>query len=306
MQIAVLVPCYNEEGAIAQVVADFRVALPGAAIYVYDNNSSDRTIDVARAAGAIVRREPLQGKGNVVRRMFADVDADVYVLVDGDATYHAASAPAMIQRLVDDNLDMVVGTRLKTEAEGAFRSGHEWGNHALTGLVAWLFGGQFRDMLSGYRIFSRRFVKTFPALATGFETETELSVHAAALNMPVTEMETPYFARPAGTQSKLNTYRDGFRILGAALKLAKDERPMFIFGSIGVLLVLLSLGLGIPVILTFLETSLVPRLPTAVLAAALMGLASLSIAAGIILDGVSNGRRETKRLHYLAHGPVRT
>ena len=306
MNIAILIPCYNEEGAIAQVVADFKAALPTATIYVYDNNSADRTVQVARSAGAVVRREPLQGKGNVVRRMFADVSADVYVLVDGDATYHAASAPSMIERLVDDNLDMVVGTRLKTEAHGAFRSGHQLGNHVLTGLVAWLFGGQFKDMLSGYRVFSRRFVKSFPALATGFETETELSVHAASLHMPVAEMETPYFARPEGTQSKLNTWRDGFRILSAAFKLAKDERPMFIFGIIGAILVLISLGLAIPVLLTFAETGLVPRLPTAVLAAAVMMLASLSFAAAIILDSVSNGRRELKRLHYLAHGPVGT
>ena len=273
-------------------------------VYVYDNNSADRTGAVALAAGAVVRREPLQGKGNVMRRMFADIDADVYVLVDGDATYHAASAPGMIDLLVDENLDMVVGTRLKTEEQGAFRSGHEFGNHLLTGLVAWLFGGSFRDMLSGYRVFSRRFVKTFPALATGFETETELTVHAAALHMPVMEVETPYFARPAGTESKLNTWRDGFRILCAAFKLAKDERPLFIFGSIGLLLIMLSLALSVPVLLTYLETHLVPRLPTAVLSAAIMGLASLSLAAGIILDGVSNGRREIKRLHYLAYGPV--
>lgn len=304
MNIAILIPCYNEEGAIAQVVADFKAALPGSVVYVYDNNSADRTGPVALAAGAVVRRERLQGKGNVMRRMFADIDADVYVLVDGDATYHAASAPGMIDLLVAENLDMVVGTRLKSEEQGAFRSGHQFGNHLLTGLVAWLFGGSFKDMLSGYRVFSRRFVKTFPALATGFETETELTVHAASLHMPVMEVETPYFARAAGTESKLNTWRDGFRILCAAFKLAKDERPMFIFGTIGLILIVLSLALAVPVLLTYLETRLVPRLPTAVLSAAIMGLASLSLVAGIILDGVSNGRREIKRLHYLAHGPV--
>ena len=304
MKIAVLIPCYNEEGAIAQVVHDFHAALPTAIIHVYDNNSSDRTIEVAQQAGAVVRREPLQGKGNVVRRMFADIDADVYVLVDGDATYHAASAPTMIERLVDENLDMVVGTRLKTEEQGAFRSGHQFGNHLLTGLVAWLFGGRIKDMLSGYRVFSRRFVKTFPALATGFETETELTVHAASLNMPVLEVETPYFARPEGTESKLNTWSDGFRILVAAFKLAKDERPLFVFGVIAFLLAALSLIIAAPILVTFVETHLVPRLPTAVLAAAIMGLSSLSLVAGIILDGVSNGRRESKRLHYLAYGPV--
>jgi len=304
MRIAVLIPCYNEEGAIAQVVGDFHQALPGATVYVYDNNSKDRTVEVAAHAGVVIRRESRQGKGNVVRRMFADVDADVYVLVDGDATYHAASAPAMIDRLVTESLDMVVGTRLHTQEEGAFRSGHQWGNRMLTGLVAWLFGVQVKDMLSGYRVFSRRFVKTFPALANGFETETELTVHAASLTMPVVEVETPYFARPDGTESKLRTYSDGFRILIAAFRLAKDERPLFVFGVIALLMALISLGLAAPILVTFVETHLVPRLPTAVLAAAIMGVAALSLVAGIILDGVGNGRRESKRLHYLSYGPV--
>jgi glycosyltransferase involved in cell wall biosynthesis len=306
MRIAVLIPCYNEEGAIAQVVGDFRRALPAATIYVYDNNSADRTGIVAAQAGAVVRIEPMQGKGNVVRRMFADIEADVYVLVDGDATYHADSARKMIDRLVTENLDMVVGTRLKTVEFGAFRSGHQLGNHLLTGLVAWLFGGTFKDMLSGYRVFSRRFVKTFPALATGFETETELSVHAAALKMPVTEMETPYFARPEGTESKLDTWKDGVKILLAAFKLAKDERPMFVFGIVGLVFVLISVGLGLPLIITFIETHLVPKLPTAILAAAFMGLAFLSFVTGIILDGVSSGRREFKRLQYLMYPPVKS
>lgn len=301
MTIAVLIPCYNEEGAIAQVVRDFRAALPGAVIYVYDNNSADRTTEVARAEGAVVRTESRQGKGHVVRRMFADIDADVYVLVDGDATYHAASAPRMIERLVTENLDMVVGTRLHTDDPQAFRAGHHFGNRLLTGIVAWLFGGGFRDMLSGYRVFSRRFVKTFPALADGFETETELTVHAASLNMPVSEVETPYFARPEGTESKLRTYSDGFNILLAAFKLAKDERPIFVFGLGFALLAAISLGLAIPVVFTFMETGLVPRLPTALLATGTMVLAFLSLAAGVILDGVSTGRRELKRLAYLQY-----
>jgi glycosyltransferase involved in cell wall biosynthesis len=301
MTVAVLIPCYNEEGAIAQVVREFRVALPEAVVYVYDNNSTDRTVEVARAEGAVVRSEPRQGKGNVVRRMFADIEADVYVLVDGDATYHAASAPRMVERLCAENLDMVVGTRLGTDDPEAFRSGHHFGNRLLTGIVAWLFGGGFSDMLSGYRVFSRRFVKTFPALANGFETETELTVHAASLNMPAAEVETPYFARPEGTESKLRTYSDGFNILIAAFKLAKDERPIFVFGLGFLFLALVALGLAVPVVVTFMETGLVPRLPTALLATGTMLLAFLSLAAGVILDGVSSGRRELKRLAYLRY-----
>ncbi len=301
MTIAVLIPCYNEEGAIAQVVREFRIAVPEAAIYVYDNNSTDRTIEVARAEGAVVRSERRQGKGNVVRRMFADIEADIYVLVDGDATYHAASAPAMIELLRTENLDMVVGTRLGTDDPEAFRAGHHFGNRLLTGIVAWLFGGGFSDMLSGYRVFSRRFVKTFPALADGFETETELTVHAASLDMPVAEVETPYFSRPEGTQSKLRTYSDGFNILIAAFKLAKDERPIFVFGMGFLALALISLGLAVPIVITFMETGLVPRIPTALLATGTMLLAFLSLAAGIILDGVSSARRELKRLAYLRY-----
>lgn len=266
MQIAVLVPCYNEELTIAQVVKDFRSALPSASIYVYDNNSTDRTVVVARAAGAIVRTEPLQGKGNVVRRMFADIEADVYVMVDGDATYHAPSAPAMIRRLVDENLDMMVGSRLQSKEDAAFRAGHHFGNRMLTGTVARIFGNRFADMLSGYRVFSRRFVKSFPALSRGFETETELAVHALTLRMGVGEIETPYGARPPGSTSKLNTYRDGFRILGTIIVLLKEERPMAFFSAIATLLMLASVLLAAPVVLTFMETGLVPRLPTALLA----------------------------------------
>lgn len=301
MKVAVLIPCYNEDLAVAKVVHDFRAALPQAAIYVYDNNSKDRTVAVAREAGAIVRTEQLQGKGNVVRRMFADIEADVYVMIDGDATYHAPSAPPMIAKLIDENLDMVVGTRLHTEEAGAFPAGHQFGNRLLTGTVAWLFGDRFGDMLSGYRVFSRRFVKSFPALAKGFETETELTVHALALRMPVAEVETPYFARPVGSVSKLNTYRDGWRILITIIKLTKEERPLFFFSTIFAIFAALAIVLAVPVMLTYMETGLVPRFPTAILATGIMLLGFLSLASGFILDNVKHGRRETKRLHYLQY-----
>lgn len=301
MKIAVLIPCYNEEHSVEQVVRDFRAALPEAAIHVYDNNSRDRTVELARAVGAIVRSEPQQGKGNVVRRMFSDIEADVYVMVDGDATYHAPSAPKMVAKLVEENLDMVVGTRLHSEETGAFRAGHQLGNHLLTGFVAWLFGDRFQDMLSGYRVFSRRFVKSFPAMSKGFETETELVVHALSLSMPVAEIETPYFARPPGSVSKLNTYRDGWRILMTILTLLKRERPLALFGSIFGALALLALILAEPVLATYVQTGLVPRFPTAILATGIMILAFLSLTAGIVLDTVTHGRREIKRLHYLGH-----
>jgi glycosyltransferase involved in cell wall biosynthesis len=297
--VAVLVPCYNEEAAVAAVVRDFRAALPDAAIYVYDNNSRDRTVEVARAAGAIVRTEPLQGKGNVVRRMFADIEADVYVLVDGDATYHAASAPIMVDKLLAERLDMVVGCRKDSE-EAAYRAGHRFGNALFTGSVARLFGNRFTDILSGYRIFSRRFVKSFPALATGFEIETELTVHALELRMPIAEMDTPYGARPAGSQSKLSTYRDGFRIMRMMMALFKDERPLQCFSIVFGVLAALSLALALPVIRTYMETGLVPRFPTAILATGIMLLGFLSLTCGFILDTVTHGRREMKRLSYLS------
>lgn len=297
-RIAVLVPCYNEEAAIAKVVADFKAALPGAIVYVYDNNSKDRTVEVARAAGAVVRQEPLQGKGNVVRRMFADIDADVYVMVDGDDTYHAASAPDLVRKLVDEKLDMVNGARV-TQIEAAYRPGHRFGNVLLTSLVTMVFGRRTNDMLSGYRVFSRRFVKSFPALAGGFETETELTVHALELRMPLAEVETPYKDRPPGSVSKLSTYKDGFRILWMITRLVKEERPMQFFGIAAAMLAVLALALGIPVVVTFMETGLVPRLPTAVLSTGLIILSFLSLACGFILDTVTRGRREMKRLRYL-------
>ena len=298
--IAVLLPCYNEEAAVAQTIAGFRAALPDAAIYVYDNNSSDRTREVAAAAGAIVRCERMQGKGHVVRRMFADVDADIYVMADGDATYDAASAPALIARLLDEQLDMVVGARVG-EAVEAYRRGHRFGNRLLTGMLARLFGRSFGDILSGYRVFSRRFVKSFPVLSTGFEIETEISVHALELKMPVAEVETPYFARPEGSQSKLSTYGDGWRILRTIVTLYRIERPLLFFGAIGALFAALAVILAIPLIVTYAHTHLVPRFPTAILATGLMILAFLNGFAGLILDTVVRGRREVRRLAYLAH-----
>jgi glycosyltransferase involved in cell wall biosynthesis len=299
MRIAVLVPCFNEEAAVATVVADFRKALPSADIFVYDNNSSDRTVAVARGAGALVRSERRQGKGHVVRRMFADVDADIYVLVDGDATYDAASASRMIERLLSDHLDMVVGFRVD-QVESAYRLGHRAGNRMLTGFLSSVFGQTFKDILSGYRVFSRRFVKSFPVLSDGFEIETELSVHALELALPVAEIETPYYARPEGSFSKLNTWRDGSRIFGTILKLYRSEKPLRFFTAIGVFLTLVSIGLAIPVIATYLEEGLVPRLPTAVLSMGLMILAVLSVSSGLVLDTVTRGRREMKLLAYLS------
>jgi glycosyltransferase involved in cell wall biosynthesis len=303
MRLAVLVPCFNEEAAVATVVSDFRKALPAAKIYVYDNNSSDRTAAVAREAGAEVRSERRQGKGHVVRRMFADIDADIYVLVDGDATYDAPSAPRMVERLVDEHLDMVVGLRID-HAVAAYRRGHRTGNRMLTGFLSSVFGQAFKDILSGYRVFSRRFVKSFPVLSDGFEIETELTVHALELAMPVAEIETPYYARPEGSVSKLNTWRDGFRILGTILKLYRSEKPLRFFVVIGTFLALVSFGLAVPVIITYLEEGIVPRLPTAVLSTGLMIVAVLSVSSGLVLDTVTRGRREMKLLAYLSQPPV--
>jgi len=298
LNIAVLIPCYNEEAAIADVVHDFRQALPRARIYVYDNNSRDSTIAVAKAAGATVRTEPLQGKGNVVRRMFADIEADVYVLVDGDATYDAATAPAMIRCLLDEQLDMVNGQRV-TAIREAYRPGHRWGNRMLTGIVRWIFGDRFRDMLSGYRVFSRRYVKSFPSLANGFEIETELTVHALHLRMPTAEIATPYKDRPAGSASKLSTFKDGFRILWMIVKLIKNEKPIPFFSVIAGLFATGSVVLMLPVLAEFLTTGLVPRLPTAVLSMSMMILGFLSLSCGLILDTVTRGRCELKRMRYL-------
>ena len=301
LRVAVLVPCFNEEAAIATVIKDFRAALPQATIYVYDNNSTDRTAEIARAAGATVRREMHQGKGNVVRRMFADIDADVFVLVDGDATYDAPSVTAMIARLLDEHLDMVVAARTDPEA-AAYRPGHQTANRLFTAFVGSVFKATFSDILSGYRVFSRRFVKSFPVLSRGFEIETELTVHALELELPVAEMPTPYYARPAGSASKLSTWRDGLRILTTIIRLYRSERPLAFFSGIGVTLAAASLVLAVPIVVTFLERGVVPRLPTAVLSTGLMLVAFLSIASGLILDTVTRGRREMKLLAYLAQG----
>src|SRR5437868_15593 len=299
MRVAVLVPCFNEEATVATVVHDFRKALPGCEIFVYDNNSSDRTIAKAREAGAEVRRERRQGKGHVVRRMFADIDADVYVLVDGDATYDAASAPRMIDALVSDHLDMVVGLRVD-QVQAAYRLGHRTGNRILTDFLSSTFGEAFKDILSGYRVFSRRFVKSFPVLSDGFEIETELVVYALELSLPVAEIETPYYARPEGSFSKLNTWRDGLRILGTMLKLYRAERPLRFFGAIGIFLAVVAIILAIPIVITFVETGLVPRFPTAILSMGLMIMAMLSVSSGLVLDTVTRGRREMKMLAYLS------
>lgn len=301
-RVAVLIPCYNEAATIAQVVGDFHAALPGAVVYVYDNNSTDGTGEAASAAGAVVVRETRQGKGHVVRRMFRDIDADVFVLVDGDATYDAASLPKLIGEL-DAGADMVVAARVSQDS-AAYRRGHQFGNRTLTGFVAAVFGKELRDMLSGYRVMSRRFVKSFPALSTGFEIETELTVHALELDLPISEIDTPYFARPAGSVSKLNTWRDGARIMSTILHLYRSERPLIFFAVVGALLAALSVLLAVPVVVTYVETGLVPRIPTAVLSTGLMILAFLSIAVGFVLDTVSQGRRELKLLAYLAQPPV--
>jgi len=299
LRIAVLLPCYNEEAAIGQTVAGFRAALPDATIYVYDNNSRDRTREVAGAAGAVVRAERMQGKGNVVRRMFADVEADVYVMADGDATYDAAAAPELVSRLVGEQLDMVVGAR-RSEVEEAYRRGHRFGNRLLTGMLARIFGRTFTDILSGYRVFSRRFVKSFPALSRGFETETEISVHALELAMPVAEVVTAYGARPEGSHSKLSTYRDGWRILRTILHLFRIERPVLFYGGFAALLAAAAVVLAIPLVVTYAQTHLVPRFPTAIFVTGLMIVAVISFAVGLILDTVVRGRREVRRLAYLA------
>ena len=299
-RIAVLLPCYNEEAAIADTIAGFRTALPDATIHVYDNNSADRTVELARAAGAVVQTERQQGKGHVVRRMFADIDADVYVMADGDLTYDPKAAPEMVRMLLADQLDMVVGTR-QHEAAEAYRGGHVIGNRLFTGLLSGLFGRSFTDIFSGYRVFSRRFAKSFPVLSAGFEIETEMSVHALELRMPVGEIETAYGARPEGSASKLSTYRDGWRILRTIGTLYRVERPVLFYGGIGLLLLLAALLLAVPLVMTYLDTGLVPRVPTAILVTGMTIVAVLCLFAGLILDTVTRGRREVRRLAYLAH-----
>ena len=300
LRIAVILPCHNEEAAVAETVAGFRAALPSATIHVYDNNSRARTVELARAAGAVVRSERQQGKGHVVRRMFADVDADIYVMADGDLTYDPKAAPEMVRMLVEEQLDMVVGTR-QHEAAEAYRGGHVLGNRMFTGLLARLFGHSFTDIFSGYRVFSRRFVKSFPVLSEGFEIETEISVHALELRMPVGELVTAYGARPEGSASKLSTYRDGWRILKTIATLYRVERPVLFYGGIAALLMLAAIVLAAPLLITYLDTGLVPRFPTAILATGMVIVAVLSFFTGLILDTVTRGRREMRRLAYLAY-----
>jgi glycosyltransferase involved in cell wall biosynthesis len=298
-KVAVILPCYNEEAAIGATVSGFRAALPNATIYVYDNNSSDRTVEVAAKAGAIVRSERQQGKGHVVRRMFADIDADIYVMADGDLTYDPKAAPAMVDLLLAEQLDMVVGTRRHEEKE-AYRGGHVLGNKLFTGLLSGLFGRSFSDIFSGYRVFSRRFVKSFPVLSSGFEIETEMSVHALELRMPVGEVETAYGARPQGSQSKLSTYSDGWRILKTIVTLYRIERPVLFYGSIGASFLALAILLSVPLVITYVNTGLVPRVPTAILVTGMSIIAVLCFFAGLILDTVTRGRREVRRLYYLS------
>lgn len=298
-QVAVLIPCRNEEAAIGKVVTAFSRALPAAVIYVYDNKSTDATIEVARAAGARVSSEGLQGKGHVMRRMFSDVEADAYVLVDGDDTYDAASASPMLKMLFDSGLDMVTGTRV-SDISAAYRLGHRSGNILLTKIVTSIFGDRMTDMLSGYRVFSRRFVKSFPALSSGFETETELTIHALELHMPLGELRTPYRDRGEGSTSKLNTYKDGARIFFTILKLVKEERPLQFFSLIAIVLFAVGFSISIPLFVEFHRTHLVPRFPTAILSTGLVMMSFLSLVCGLVLDSVALGRREAKRMTYLS------
>jgi glycosyltransferase involved in cell wall biosynthesis len=300
LRIAVLLPCYNEAATVARVVQDFRAALPAARIFVFDNNSSDDTRAQALQAGATVRSVALPGKGNVVRRMFADVDADVYVLADGDATYHAPSAPRLVAELLERHLDMVVGVR-EHEDEDAYRWGHQLGGRGLTGAMRYIFGGTFQDMLSGYRVFSRRFVKSFPSMSHGFEIETELTVHALELRMPCAEVVTPYGVRPEGSTSKLHTYSDGLRILSTIIRLFAVERPLRFYGLLALLLVLVAVGLALPLFPVYFATGLVPRFPTALLSTGLVIVGALSFVTGLILETVTIGRREARHLHYLGY-----
>jgi glycosyltransferase involved in cell wall biosynthesis len=299
-RIAVLVPCYNEELTIGNVVRSFRTELPEATVYVYDNNSVDQTIAVATEAGAVCRTEPQQGKGNVVRRMFSDIEADVYVIVDGDDTYDATSVKRLIEPVLYQQADMVNAVRVATGKE-AYRPGHRFGNVMLTGVLSRTFGDRCTDMLSGYRAMSRRFVKSFPALSEGFEIETEITVHALELGLRIVEITAPYKERPEGSVSKLNTYRDGIRILWLIVLLLKAERPFRFFAAISAGVFLLTAVLAAPLAVTYLETGLVPRFPTAIVVTGLSIVGLLTLMSGIILETVTRGRRESKRMHYLSY-----
>jgi glycosyltransferase involved in cell wall biosynthesis len=300
LKVSVLIPCYNEEKSIARVIGDFRVALPFADIYVYDNNSTDKTSDVARSCGAIVRNEFIQGKGSVVRRMFADIESDIYLIVDGDGTYDARVAPDMINKLITENFDMVAAARISEDAKTAYRWGHVFGNRLLSGIVRVIFGQGFDDILTGYRVFSRRFVKTFPAVSCGFEIETELAIHALSLHLPCAEVFAQYGARDYGSKSKLSTWKDGIKILLMILKLAKSIRPLWVFGVVFFIFFVLSIVLGLPIVSQWMETGLVPRMPTALLSASLMILAFLNLFCGVMLDTVSHQNTEIKKMFYLS------
>ncbi|MBL8576850.1 MAG: glycosyltransferase [Mesorhizobium sp.] len=296
--IAILIPCYNEEKTIGDVVSRFRATLPSASVYVYDNNSSDLTALKARSSGAIVIREPRQGKGNVVRRMFADIEADIYVMVDGDGTYAPEDAPQLINALLTGHCDMVVGTR-RGVTDDAGRTGHAFGNRLFNGLYKRLFGRDFTDIFSGYRAFTRRFVKSFPAVSGGFEIETEMSVHASQLKLPVSEIALDYGRRPEGSSSKLSTYKDGARILWMFAMLAKETQPMRFFGMIASVFAAAGLILMTPILVEYAATGLVPRMPTWVLSLGLLMFATMMVVTGLVLDSVSRGRAELKRVAYL-------
>lgn len=300
--VTLLIPCHNEEATITKVINEFKDSMPELSIYVFDNSSTDLTAEKAKEAGAKVIEVKSKGKGNVVRRMFADIESDVYVMVDGDATYDAPSINLLVDKLIDENLDMVVGCRtVETDiAHKAYRPGHQWGNKMLTGSVTKIFGGVFTDMLSGYRAFSKRYVKSFPALSTGFETETELTVHALQLRMPYGEVMTNYGERPDGSESKLSTYKDGFIILKTIFKLFMREKPLAFFGIISCFLFLSSLALFLPIFSNYLSTGLVPRFPTAILSFILLLSSFLSITCGLIMDSITISRHESKRLFYMA------
>lgn len=304
-KIAVLVPCYNEEATVKKVVQEFQKSLPAAEVHVFDNNSSDATSKTARQAGAIVHFVKLPGKGNVVRRMFADVDADIYIMVDGDATYDAKSAPALVDKLLQDNLDMVVGCRVEETTENNnYRPGHRLGNKMLTGSVQRMFGGNFTDMLSGYRAFSRRFVKSFPAESKGFEIETELTVHTLEMRLPYGEVGTPYFERPVGSESKLSTYKDGIRIVKMIVRLYSNERPLQFWGIIGSILLAISAFLMAPIVIDYIRTGLVPRYPTVVVSSGIGVMGVLCVAIGSVLRTVTKGRDEAKHAAYLSISPL--
>jgi Glycosyl transferase family 2 len=304
LRVAVLLPCRNEASSVAGVVSDFREALPEARVYVYDNDSTDKTAETAMTAGAIVRRESRRGKGNVVCRMFADIDADVYVMADGDGTYHAGSAPRMVRLLVEEGLDMVVGCRVAPQGSGAYPRGHMVGNRMFNRVLKMLFGARFTDVFSGYRVLSRRFVKSFPVRFTGFEIETELTAHTVEIGLPYAEVDTPYGAREEGSRRKLRTVRDGLRILVAAIQLFKEMRPMRFFTLIAAALTVIAASLGAVVIQEFVRTGLVPRLPTAVLAASIQVVAFICLTAGLVLESVARSRREARRLVYLGLEPI--